>query len=759
MLQYSEGNMNAAIEDAERGMPVATAAKKHKVPRSTLWNKIKGKTPRKRQMGRDSYLSSAHENTLVDWIKKVSKAGFPVSRDQLLDSVRKLVIELEIETPFKNNRPGKRWYKSFLKRHPDISSRVCQNLTSSRASVTKEKLDNWFDEILTFLKTEGHDQILNDPKRVFNADESAFFLNPKGSKVLAPKGDKCIYQQVNSDEKECLTVLITGNAAGDVVSPMVIFKYERIPKDICLSVPTTWGLGRSENGWMTGETFYEFVANVFNKWLLDNQIKKPVILFIDGHASHLTLNVSKFCSENGIILVALYPNATHLIQPMDVAVFRSLKGSWKDAVRQWRIDHIDSPMLRKVHFCPLLEKVINDTLNPSILKNGFRKCGIVPWNKDEVIPSLDNPRTTLIPQNKQAAVEEWKTGIAFIEKHIDAEKLRVFKSGSFELEDKSLYEFYQKIVALQPHQLKQNSQNILEVQDSNNTTSTKDKDVNNINQAVLNQLIMNTPSTSKASETTVYSDTVHNDHSTPSKSNVADENIPSPFKRALFWPEVKQKINKKRKIDKVPAVITSKEWIQYHEDKDKKKAKLIEDKAKRVEERKRKKEEKESLKNLKKKKNTKKKHKVVKSKNISSSSEECEEWIESGDSIEDILSETESMKSFLNTEDEVLLPEEILKENIMICDARGMKEENTKRNKGKGKGKAKDSKLASISKILQIKESSEMNVNHCDQCRANLHENKIKCMACQKWSCSLCADGYLFFDFICKKCLGDSQDI
>lgn len=62
-----------------------------------------------------------------------------------------------------------------------------------------------------------------EPKRIFNMDETAFFfLNPKGNKVLAAKDEKSVYQQVNSDEKECFTVLLGGNAAGQVLPPMVV---------------------------------------------------------------------------------------------------------------------------------------------------------------------------------------------------------------------------------------------------------------------------------------------------------------------------------------------------------------------------------------------------------------------------------------------------------------------------------------------------------------------------------------------------------
>lgn len=48
--------------------------------------------------------------------------------------------------------------------------------------------------------------------------------------------------------------------------------------------------------------------------------------------SHLTLHLSDFCSANGIELIALYPNSTHILQPMDLAVFRPLKVAWRKEV-------------------------------------------------------------------------------------------------------------------------------------------------------------------------------------------------------------------------------------------------------------------------------------------------------------------------------------------------------------------------------------------------------------------------------------------
>lgn len=94
-------------------------------------------------------------------------------------------------------------------------------------------------------------------------------------------------------------------------------------------------LGVLENqtiaGW-PGKHFIITICNIFNKWLDDNSDSKAVLLFIDQHTSHLSFHVSKLYSENGITLIALFPNVTHWLQPMDAAVFRSLKGTQKTAV-------------------------------------------------------------------------------------------------------------------------------------------------------------------------------------------------------------------------------------------------------------------------------------------------------------------------------------------------------------------------------------------------------------------------------------------
>ncbi|KAH9627760.1 hypothetical protein HF086_001774 [Spodoptera exigua] len=336
---YTTAQMAKAIEEVRKGEKISVAATRYGVPRITLRNKITGKSPVDCNLGPATVLSHEEESILVRWVCFMAEKHFPVTKEQLLDSVQKIISEKNLDScPFTNNRPGKKWYSLFLKRHPVLSERTAQNLSKAREEVTEDDILRWFDVIKSYLENKGLLEVINDPERIFNSDESAFYLQPKAGRVLVRKGEKNVYTS-SGDEKENLTVLVTGNAAGVLAPPMIVYPYERLPAVIANSVPRDWCIGRSDTGWMCARTFYEYITNVFNPWIEKNNIPKPVILFLDGHRSHMTLHLSDFCKANEIEVISLYPNSTHLLQPMDVAVFRPLKVSWQNQVKSWKIDN------------------------------------------------------------------------------------------------------------------------------------------------------------------------------------------------------------------------------------------------------------------------------------------------------------------------------------------------------------------------------------------------------------------------------------
>ncbi|KAH9632239.1 hypothetical protein HF086_002874 [Spodoptera exigua] len=135
---------------------------------------------------------------------------------------------------------------------------------------------------------------------------------------------------------------------------------------------------------MTAAVFYDYIANCFHQELTQNNIPFPVILFVDGHKTHITLEVSELCRILQIHLIALYPNATRILQPADVAAFRPIKAGWKKMLREWYIACNYQENLNKESFAPLLKKVVDSCAKKETLINGFRVTGLYPFEADNV---------------------------------------------------------------------------------------------------------------------------------------------------------------------------------------------------------------------------------------------------------------------------------------------------------------------------------------------------------------------------------------
>lgn len=229
--KYQPNDMQMAIKDIlETKLSVRAASRKYNVPFSTLWSKYNGKYPVEARPSPATILTTEEEQLLVQWILHLSATGFCVDKEQLLNSVQKLVRDGKKETLFTDDRPSKHWYNAFLNRHPEICLRMGQNITVRRAELSEEALRGWFKEIETYLASKNLLDIAGS--RIFNCDESAFLLNPQPKKVLAAKNKTTAYRRITTDEKECLTVLITGNAEGQLGPPMILYAYERIPGSI-----------------------------------------------------------------------------------------------------------------------------------------------------------------------------------------------------------------------------------------------------------------------------------------------------------------------------------------------------------------------------------------------------------------------------------------------------------------------------------------------------------------------------------------------
>lgn len=243
-FKYSESDLCQAIADVQNNVcSIRQAGRNYNVPHSTIINKLKNRSPAKRKMGPSSILTEEEEQLLIRWITACAKKGFPLSKRLLCETVQDIVKTDNRSTPFNDGLPGKTWFNAFLKRHPQISQRQAESINTARACVTEEAIRKWHEEIRSYLISENAVNILEDPSRILNSDESGFATNPKTGLVLGPKGMKNFYEIKSGSEKENITVLFTISANGEIYPPMVVYPYERIPAEIVRGTNPDWVIG------------------------------------------------------------------------------------------------------------------------------------------------------------------------------------------------------------------------------------------------------------------------------------------------------------------------------------------------------------------------------------------------------------------------------------------------------------------------------------------------------------------------------------
>ena len=114
-----------------------------------------------------------------------------------------------------------------------------------------------------------------------------------------------------------------------------------------------------------------------------------VVLFFDGHYSHLSISLIKKARSFGIHLFCLPPNTTHILQPLDVGVFGPVKSAWQKILKQYKV----RTSVTKDIFPSLIRELWEKSIKPEHLRAGFKSAGLAPFNpaaipSDRLSPSL-----------------------------------------------------------------------------------------------------------------------------------------------------------------------------------------------------------------------------------------------------------------------------------------------------------------------------------------------------------------------------------
>jgi hypothetical protein len=110
---------------------------------------------------------------------------------------------------------------------------------------------------------------------------------------------------------------------------------------------------------------------------------------LDGHGSHITLEFIAHCREHKIILLRLIPHTSHLCQPLDVGLFRPLKGALSSRLALLLQTEI-SP-IRKPEWLKAFAEAREDAFTTENVLGGWLSAGLLPFNPEEVLQHIQVP--------------------------------------------------------------------------------------------------------------------------------------------------------------------------------------------------------------------------------------------------------------------------------------------------------------------------------------------------------------------------------
>ena len=155
--------------------------------------------------------------------------------------------------------------------------------------------------------------------------------------VIVSRGTKQVGQRVSAERGQLITMCGIGNAIGNFIPPDFIFLRARFHDTMIKGGPLGCiGYASSPiSGWITGPLFLKVLEHI--KKLVRCSVEDPVLLLIDNHESHCTLDTINYCCENGMVVLTFPPHCTHRMQPLDVAVNGPFKQKLSISQNDWLV--------------------------------------------------------------------------------------------------------------------------------------------------------------------------------------------------------------------------------------------------------------------------------------------------------------------------------------------------------------------------------------------------------------------------------------
>ena len=110
---------------------------------------------------------------------------------------------------------------------------------------------------------------------------------------------------------------------------------------------------------------------------------------------------NQICSKNNIIPIYMPSYSSHLLQPLDIGCFSVLKRMYSKEIETEIRARVNS--ITKLDFLEAYPIARAQSYKAEIIKNSFAAAGLVPFNPERVIETLNIQLKTLTPPKSRGS--------------------------------------------------------------------------------------------------------------------------------------------------------------------------------------------------------------------------------------------------------------------------------------------------------------------------------------------------------------------
>lgn len=363
-------------------------------------------------------LTRQSEKELVRFVLLRDKWGFPITYEMVR---AKALQQAQLRNP-QVKSVGIKWVHRFSKRNPVVRGRLSAQLDRDRMKAgDREVLRDFFRKWEEVIEKFG---IL--PEHIYNWDEKGVMIGITGREwVLGARNKKESYA-VQDGSRESVTVIECGRAglvyggtarllldseASAPASQQNVSKVPHLLPPYIISAGDTYtasnfkyivennyknstilagaAFRKSPNGYTDNKLGFDYVKffDRNTRDFADNGRFHRLVL-LDGHSSHLTLEIIEYCMQPhvNIHIICLPAHSTHILQPMDVGVFGPLSRAYKKEVSAWCRDPTNGRMSFSA-FLLLYHRARETAITNRNVQRAFEATGLVPLNPRVVLDS------------------------------------------------------------------------------------------------------------------------------------------------------------------------------------------------------------------------------------------------------------------------------------------------------------------------------------------------------------------------------------